>query len=67
MALFHSCDIGDEEDIKRALAATSAKFGDKIHVLVNNAACFIFLRCGGAGVGTASAVQHTHKRAHSLQ
>jgi NAD(P)-dependent dehydrogenase (short-subunit alcohol dehydrogenase family) len=42
--VFHSCDIGDEEDIKRALAATSAKFGDKIHVLVNNAACFIFLR-----------------------
>jgi NAD(P)-dependent dehydrogenase (short-subunit alcohol dehydrogenase family) len=42
LAQYFSCDIGDEEDIKRALAAAAAVFGPHMHVLVNNAACFIF-------------------------
>uniref|UniRef100_A0A6B2LDU8 Uncharacterized protein n=1 Tax=Arcella intermedia TaxID=1963864 RepID=A0A6B2LDU8_9EUKA len=42
VALWCQCDIASESDIKRALSLAEAKFGDKIHVLINNAALFIF-------------------------
>jgi hypothetical protein len=42
VAIHCTCDIGDEADIVRALGEAAEKFGDVMHVLVNNAACFIF-------------------------
>ena len=42
VAIHCACDIGDEADIVRALGEAAEKFGDKMHVLVNNAASFIF-------------------------
>jgi len=44
------CDLSVEEDIKKMVEETHAKFGDKIHVLVNNAAKFTWV-----GVEHASA------------
>jgi len=40
--LWSACDIGSEEDIKRAVVDIEKKFGDTIHVLINNAAAFVF-------------------------
>eukprot|EP01111_Echinosteliopsis_oligospora_P002331 TRINITY_DN1342_c0_g1_i1.p1 TRINITY_DN1342_c0_g1~~TRINITY_DN1342_c0_g1_i1.p1 ORF type:complete len:280 (+),score=77.71 TRINITY_DN1342_c0_g1_i1:45-884(+) len=42
VTMWSPCDIASEDDIKKAVADTVKKFGDKIHVLVNNAALFIF-------------------------
>jgi NAD(P)-dependent dehydrogenase (short-subunit alcohol dehydrogenase family) len=35
-------DISTEEDCRKAAEGAAAAFGDKIHILVNNAALFIF-------------------------
>jgi NAD(P)-dependent dehydrogenase (short-subunit alcohol dehydrogenase family) len=45
VAVAHHCDISNEADVQAAAAATAAHFGSKTHVLVNNAASFIFKRC----------------------
>eukprot|EP00041_Stephanoeca_diplocostata_P012584 m.210654 g.210654 ORF g.210654 m.210654 type:complete len:297 (-) comp19013_c0_seq1:260-1150(-) len=42
VALSLKCDISDEESVAAMVKDTVAKFGDKIHVVVNNAARFIF-------------------------
>jgi len=42
VALYSKCDISNENEIKKMVEETQTKFGDKIHVLVNNAATFIF-------------------------
>jgi len=42
VTLSSKCDISNEEEVKQMVADTQAKFGDKIHVLVNNAALFLF-------------------------
>jgi len=42
LTLACKCDISKEDDVKEAMKATTQKFGDKIHVLINNAALFIF-------------------------
>jgi len=41
-AVWVRSDIASEQDCDKAVAEASAKFGDKIHVLVNNAALFVF-------------------------
>eukprot|EP01116_Phalansterium_solitarium_P008838 TRINITY_DN22805_c0_g1_i1.p1 TRINITY_DN22805_c0_g1~~TRINITY_DN22805_c0_g1_i1.p1 ORF type:complete len:280 (+),score=65.47 TRINITY_DN22805_c0_g1_i1:58-897(+) len=41
-ALWVQSDIASEEDCVKAVAEATKRFGDKIHVLVNNAAAFIF-------------------------
>lgn len=40
--LWVASDIGSEEDCNKAASQTAAKFGPHIHVLVNNAALFVF-------------------------
>jgi dihydroanticapsin dehydrogenase len=40
--LWVASDIGSEEDCNKAASLTAAKFGPHIHVLVNNAALFVF-------------------------
>jgi len=40
--LWCPCDIGSEQDITKAVGDIEKKFGDKIHVLINNAAVFVF-------------------------
>lgn len=40
--LWCKCDIADEDAVKAAYEATEKKFGDTVHVLVNNAALFLF-------------------------
>eukprot|EP00035_Acanthoeca_spectabilis_P020476 m.433122 g.433122 ORF g.433122 m.433122 type:complete len:289 (+) comp17532_c0_seq1:126-992(+) len=42
VALSLKCDISNPEQVTKMVEDTVAKFGDKIHVLVNNAARFIF-------------------------
>jgi len=42
VTVWSPCDIATEADIKKAMEDTVMKFGDKIHVLINNAAAFIF-------------------------
>jgi NAD(P)-dependent dehydrogenase (short-subunit alcohol dehydrogenase family) len=42
VALWVASDISSEADCKKVTDATEAKWGDKIHVLVNNAALFVF-------------------------
>jgi len=42
VALWCKCDISNEDNIKVAVNACVVKFGPKIHVLINNAALFIF-------------------------
>jgi len=42
VVLWSACDIGSEDDIKRAVVDIQKKFGDTIHVLINNAAAFVF-------------------------
>eukprot|EP00036_Acanthoecidae_sp_10tr_P009867 CAMPEP_0182927376 /NCGR_PEP_ID=MMETSP0105_2-20130417/13755_1 /TAXON_ID=81532 ORGANISM="Acanthoeca-like sp., Strain 10tr" /NCGR_SAMPLE_ID=MMETSP0105_2 /ASSEMBLY_ACC=CAM_ASM_000205 /LENGTH=284 /DNA_ID=CAMNT_0025065321 /DNA_START=38 /DNA_END=892 /DNA_ORIENTATION=+ len=42
VAISLKCDISDQEKVAKMVADTVAKFGDEIHVLVNNAARFIF-------------------------
>jgi len=41
-AFWCKADIASEADIKVAVAQFTAHFGDIVHVLINNAACFIF-------------------------
>ena len=42
VALWVPADISSEADCAKVTAAVEAKWGDKIHVLVNNAALFVF-------------------------
>jgi len=42
VTLWCACDIASEAEIKKAVEDTGKKFGDKVHVLINNAAVFIF-------------------------
>jgi len=42
VALSCKCDISDEDAIAAMVKATTDKFGEAIHVLVNNAAFFVF-------------------------
>jgi len=42
VVLWSACDIGTEADILRAVDDIKNKFGDTIHVLINNAAAFVF-------------------------
>mmetsp|Transcript_2818 Transcript_2818/g.6892 ORF Transcript_2818/g.6892 Transcript_2818/m.6892 type:complete len:277 (-) Transcript_2818:124-954(-) len=42
VAIWCQGDISSEEDNKKIVEQTTAKFGDRIHVLVNNAAVFVF-------------------------
>ena len=42
VALSCKCDIQDEDAVKATVAACAVKFGPAIHVLVNNAAMFVF-------------------------
>jgi len=42
VTLWSPCDIASEADIKKAVEDIKGKFGDKVHVLINNAAAFIF-------------------------
>jgi len=42
VALYCACDISSEEEVKNTIRHAISKFGEKIHVLVNNAAVFIF-------------------------
>ena len=42
VALSAKCDISDEASVQAMVATAQAKFGDKAHVLVNNAALFVF-------------------------
>ena len=42
VALWVPSDISSEADCAKVTEAAAAKFGDKIHVLVNNAALFVF-------------------------
>jgi len=41
-ALWVQSDISSEDDCKKVIDETAKRFGEKIHVLVNNAALFIF-------------------------
>ena len=36
------CDISDEESVKRMMGDVKNKFGTAVHILVNNAAAFVF-------------------------
>merc|ERR1719336_1428572 len=42
VAMWVKCDISSESDVRAMVAAVERKFGNNIHVLVNNAARFIF-------------------------
>jgi len=42
VALWCKADLASESDIKSVVRETTAKFGDTVHVLINNAALFIF-------------------------
>jgi len=42
VALWCKCDISNEDNIKAAVKACVTKFGNSIHVLINNAALFLF-------------------------
>lgn len=42
VAIHVAADISSEEDCAKVTDAVKAKWGDKIHVLVNNAALFVF-------------------------
>jgi len=42
VAKWVKADIGTEEDCKAAAAGTVAAFGPHVHILVNNAALFVF-------------------------
>ena len=42
VAVSVKCDISNEESVRTMVEATNATFGEKVHVLVNNAALFIF-------------------------
>jgi len=42
VALWVQCDISSDAECAQVVSASTAKFGDKVDVLVNNAAAFIF-------------------------
>jgi len=42
ITLWSPCDIGSEDDIKKAVEDIKKKWGEQVHVLINNAATFIF-------------------------
>lgn len=42
VTLWSPCDIASESDIIKAVEDIKKKFGDTVHVLINNAAAFIF-------------------------
>eukprot|EP01113_Clastostelium_recurvatum_P040016 TRINITY_DN6177_c0_g1_i1.p1 TRINITY_DN6177_c0_g1~~TRINITY_DN6177_c0_g1_i1.p1 ORF type:complete len:279 (-),score=73.63 TRINITY_DN6177_c0_g1_i1:121-957(-) len=42
VTLWCACDIGSEDEIKAAMGDIEKKFGEAIHVLINNAALFVF-------------------------
>jgi dihydroanticapsin dehydrogenase len=52
LVLACKCDLASESDIINMVKAIEKKFGDKIHVLINNAALFVF-----RGVENATAAE----------
>ena len=55
------CDISNEESIASLVNATEKKFGEAVHILVNNAAAFVF-----HSVETASSADWQHSCATNI-
>lgn len=62
VALWVSADISNEEGIAKAMTAASEKFGPHMHVLVNNAAAFIFHSVEDATAEDWGAYRQTDKQ-----
>lgn len=61
-----AADIGTEADCAAAAAGASAAFGDKIHILVNNAALFVFKSIEHATAEDWDASAAVNIRGHAL-
>lgn len=59
-------DIGSDEDCAAAAAGTVAAFGDKIHILVNNAALFVFHSVEHASAADWDASAAINIKGHAL-
>jgi len=62
LALACKCDITNENNIKQSIIEATQQFGQKIHVLINNAALFIF-----KSVETATAEDWDHSSAVNIK
>jgi len=66
VSLWAKCDIDNEKEIEAAVAATVKKFGKEIHVLVNNAARFIFKNVETATAKDWDETAATNIKGHAL-
>jgi len=66
IALYCKCDLASESDIINMVKSIEKKFGDKIHVLINNAALFVFRSVEQATAADWDLTNAVNIRGHAL-